>query len=340
MTPARAEPFLLLLLGVATLLVGRVAAPFAEALLFAAVLAATLHPLFVRAQRRFPRRRGLFAALLTVGMLLMVLLPLAGGVAFLARDVRAAFLSLSHLLREEGVAGLWTYLPEQLQSAVSSPELRERSEAWLTQASGRLALSAGGLVQATGAVAAETVLMLIALYFFLLDGAALIDWLAHISPLGEARTQALFQEIRNVSVSVLLSSVATAGVQAGVALTGYLIAGVPHPFALTLATFFMGLIPGLGAASVTFVSGLGMWASGHPIAGIFLLPWSVLAVGLIDNVVKPLFIRGSVEIHSGVIFFALLGGLAAFGPVGLLVGPLSIAFLLALLRLRDARGQP
>lgn len=334
MKPPRDELFLLLLLAAATILVAWVAAPFAQALLFAAVLAATLHPLFLRATRRFPKRRSLFAALLTAGMLLVVLLPLGGLVAFLAGDVLDAIQSLIHLLRDEGVAGLWTHLPKQLQELSSSPEVREKVEAWLSQASGRIAMGAGGLVQTTGSVAAQTILMLIAIYFLLLDGDSLIDWLASISPLGAPRTQALFQEISKVSVSVLLSSVATAGVQSLVALVGYLIAGAPHPLALTVATFFMGLIPGLGAASVAFVAGVVLWATGHPFGGIFLLPWSVFAVGLIDNVVKPLFIRGSMEIHAGVIFFSLLGGLAAFGPAGLLVGPLSIAFLLALLRLR------
>ena len=61
--------------------------------------------------------------------------------------------------------------------------------------------------------------------------------------------------------------------------------------------------------------------------------WALLAVGLSDNVVKPYLIRGGVSIHGAVVFFALLGGLAAFGPIGLLLGPLVVAFFLAVVRI-------
>ena len=72
--------------------------------------------------------------------------------------------------------------------------------------------------------------------------------------------------------------------------------------------------------------------------GIFLVAWGILVVGLIDNVVKPLFIKGGVEMHGAVVFFALLGGLAAFGPVGLVAGPLVVAFFVAVSR--AAAGSP
>ena len=62
------------------------------------------------------------------------------------------------------------------------------------------------------------------------------------------------------------------------------------------------------------------------------MAWGLLVVGLIDNVVKPLFIKGGVEMHGAVVFFALLGGLAAFGPVGLIAGPLVVAFFIAITR--------
>jgi predicted PurR-regulated permease PerM len=66
---------------------------------------------------------------------------------------------------------------------------------------------------------------------------------------------------------------------------------------------------------------------------IVLAAWGLIVVGLVDNLVKPLLIRRGLEIHGGVVFFSLIGGLAAFGAVGLLIGPLTVAFFLALLRM-------
>jgi predicted PurR-regulated permease PerM len=66
---------------------------------------------------------------------------------------------------------------------------------------------------------------------------------------------------------------------------------------------------------------------------IVLAAWGLIVVGLVDNLVKPLLIRRGLEIHGGIVFFALIGGLATFGAVGLLIGPLAVAFFLALLRM-------
>ena len=74
-------------------------------------------------------------------------------------------------------------------------------------------------------------------------------------------------------------------------------------------------------------------------AATFLAIWGVLAVGLTDNVVKPWLMKGRMEVHGALIFFAIVGGLSMFGPVGLVAGPLILAFSLAVVRLfeRDAR---
>jgi predicted PurR-regulated permease PerM len=78
-----------------------------------------------------------------------------------------------------------------------------------------------------------------------------------------------------------------------------------------------------------------MYLGGHPVSALFLVLWGILAVGLIDNIVKPYLIRGGIELHGAVVFFALLGGLAYFGPVGLIAGPLVVSFFLAVVRMWD-----
>jgi predicted PurR-regulated permease PerM len=74
-------------------------------------------------------------------------------------------------------------------------------------------------------------------------------------------------------------------------------------------------------------------ATGHPYMGLFLAVWGTVAVGLIDNIVKPFLIKGDLEMGGAVVFFALIGGIGAFGMVGLLVGPLAVAAFLTLLRM-------
>jgi len=139
---------------------------------------------------------------------------------------------------------------------------------------------------------------------------------------------------------VIVSTVITAAVQALAALIGYVIARVPHPVFFAGLTFLVAFIPAVGAASVCVVAAALIFATGHPYMALFLALWGFLVVGLVDNVVKPLLVRSGMEMRGAVVFFALIGGLGAFGTVGLLIGPLAVAFFLALLRMyqRDFRA--
>jgi predicted PurR-regulated permease PerM len=136
-----------------------------------------------------------------------------------------------------------------------------------------------------------------------------------------------------VSYAVIMSTLITAAVQAAAALLGYFIARVPRPFFFAIATFFVAFIPAVGAASVCIAAALLLYLTGHPYGAIFLAIWGVLVVGLVDNVIKPLLIKGGMQMHEAVVFFALIGGLAVFGTIGLLLGPLVVALFLALLRI-------
>jgi predicted PurR-regulated permease PerM len=73
---------------------------------------------------------------------------------------------------------------------------------------------------------------------------------------------------------------------------------------------------------------------GHPWASLFLALWAVLVVGLLDNFMRPMLIRGGSPLHSALVFFSLIGAMTVFGAIGLLVGPLALAFFLAVVRTR------
>jgi predicted PurR-regulated permease PerM len=143
------------------------------------------------------------------------------------------------------------------------------------------------------------------------------------------------REFRKVSASVLISSLATAGVQALAALVGYLIASVPHPLFFATITFFMALIPAIGAGGACLAAALLLLTQGKVGMAIFLAVWGVFVVGLVDNLIKPMLVKRGLHMHGAIVFFSLLGGLAAFGTVGLLLGPLIVTLFLALLRIHQ-----
>ena len=124
-----------------------------------------------------------------------------------------------------------------------------------------------------------------------------------------------------MSVSVLVSSTATAGAQAVAALLGFLLVGVPSPLFFFALTFIMAFVPAVGGGGTTVAVAGFVLLTGRPMAALFLALWGLIVVGLADNALKPLLMKASVQLHGALIFFALLGGLTFFGAVGLIGRP-------------------
>jgi predicted PurR-regulated permease PerM len=99
---------------------------------------------------------------------------------------------------------------------------------------------------------------------------------------------------------------------------------------------------GIRAGSVCLAAGAILWLTGHPYAALFLSAWGLIVVGLIDNVIKPFLAKSGMNMPGAVVFFALIGGIGAFGAVGLLLGPLIVALFLSLVTMyqRDFRSEP
>jgi predicted PurR-regulated permease PerM len=327
-------------------LVALVVRPLASSLLMAATLAAVLAPLHSRLTRRMGDRSGLAAGLLVAGVIIVLVGPLLGLVAFLLKEGTEAMTYLSDAANGEGIRGLLAKLPDSLerlatQGLARMSNVNQVLEKQLSAQGGKAVATIWGAMSATGSMLFGVAMMLIALYFLLAEGGDLGKWFDSALPLRRGQTRELLAEFKKVSFSVIVSSIATSAVQAVAALVGFLIARLPHPIFFAFVTFIAAFIPAIGAASVCLVGGVMLYATGHAGFGIFLAVWGLIVVGLADNVVKPMLIKIGMELRSAVVFFALIGGLGAFGAIGLVIGPLVVALFLALIRIyrRDYRDE-
>jgi predicted PurR-regulated permease PerM len=237
-------------------------------------------------------------------------------------------------VKSEGTQGLLTRLPDSIErlfhsafdrAEIDTGQLLQSVQGQLTKVGGTAAAAVTAAVSATGTFLFQGTMMVLALFFLLTNKEAVLDFLDDASPLRKGQTRELFGEFVRVCKSVILSTAATALVQAVAALT-----------------FFLAFVPALGAASVCLVAAAIQYLSGHPWAALFLAIYGVVVVGLADNVAKPLLMKDDVSMHGAVVFFALIGGLTAFGAMGLLIGPLAVALFLAMLRIyqRDYAADP
>ncbi|HET9158476.1 MAG TPA: AI-2E family transporter [Myxococcaceae bacterium] len=331
--------FAWLLVGITLALLGAILRPLWSALFLAAVLAGIFSGLQRRLTNRLGGRAGLAAGLLTLLVLLAIVLPFGSIAGVLTREIIQVINSVRGAIQESGVDGLVQRLPDPLQTlagyVLQSFGGGDGQQSWtqvIHSQSGKAATAVTTFLAATSRAVIGAVLLLIAFYFLLIDGERLVKWLERVTPLPPGRFRSFLDEFRGVSRAVVFSTVGTGAVQAVAALVGYLIARVPNAIFFSLVTFFMSFVPSIGAGSVPVVLAIVLFVQGRIGWGIFLLAWGLLVVGLIDNVVKPFLIKGGAEMHGAVVFFSLLGGLAAFGPVGLIEGPLIVGFFIAICR--------
>ncbi|MET0384371.1 MAG: AI-2E family transporter [Polyangiales bacterium] len=338
-----AHRFYTVLVAIAVVLVALVVWPFAEALFLAAVLAGAIYPVQTWFTGKLGGRKQLSAAILTTASMLLILGPIAGVSAVLVKNAVETGREVVSTLQEGGVPKLIEKLPGPVRRVTKSAfehspiKLDEIDQALKEKASaqqGQAAQTLRNALTTTGSFALQLALMTIALFFLLVDGPQLVAWCEHATPLREGQTTEVLSEFRTVSVSVIVSSVATGVIQALAALLGYLISGVSDPFLWMVLTFFTSFIPAIGAGSMCVAAAALLLANGKVGMAIFLAAWGVVAVGLADNLIKPLLAKRSMRMHGGVVFFALVGGIAAFGTIGLILGPLVVSFLVTLVRLR------
>lgn len=345
-----ATRFFYLLLAGSVLLLALVMRPLLGALFMGAVLAGFMWPLNRWLAKLLRDRRSLAAGMLTLAVILAIVGPMVTMSTVVIKEAAAGLEFLEKTLTSGGVPGLLEQLPAPLQKVAHQAleSLTQEPGAGVDDTvgkqfkaqGGKAAGAAGAVVSAAGSLMFDLAVMLIALFFFLVQGEELVAWIDARLPLRKGQTAELLAEFKRVSFAVILSTVVTSAVQAAAALIGYTIAQVPHSLFFAEVTFFAAFIPAIGAGSICLAAAVLLGLTGHPYMAIFLAIWGVLVVGLVDNFVKPFLIKRGMEMHGAVVFFALLGGLAAFGPVGLLLGPLIVSLFLALLRIYERDFAP
>ena len=194
------------------------------------------------------------------------------------------------------------------------------------------------LTQASGIFVFQTtvglVILVIAVYFFLVDGPSMIRTLMRLSPLDDNYERQLLEQFDRTSRAVVLASILSALVQGLLAAIAFYFCGLKSVVLLFSVTSLMALIPFLGAASVWVPCALYLGAVDQrwP-AAIMLAVYGALVVSSIDNVIKAYVLHGHSQLHPLFALLSVLGGVQVFGPIGILVGPMVVVFLQTLLEI-------
>lgn len=174
------------------------------------------------------------------------------------------------------------------------------------------------------------------LFYFLRDGREFKKQIIALSPLMDTDDEMILKRLEQAVYSVVAGSLIVGVIQGILTGIGFALFQVPQPAVWGSIAAVAALIPGIGTSLVLVPAILYLFFTGSSTYALGLLIWGVLAVGLIDNLLGPVLVNRGIKIHPAVILLSVLGGLALFGLVGFILGPLVVAFLFVLLEIYKA----
>lgn len=314
-----------------------VLSPFFVSLAWAGILAYVSWPIHQRLLNRLPERPNLVALLMTLGVAATLLLPLVWVMFTVALDVVAVTTTFKQLMAQglpplPPAVGTWpggAWFESQYQNVQGDAE-------WLHEQIGILGFadtaSLKVLVGGVGRIAAKFALAVFALFFLFRHGVNVLAQFRGVATrwLGDAARgyiQAVGVTVRAVVFGIVLTALAQ-GVLAGM---GYWVAGIPAPALWGVITALISLIPFIGPVVWIGLS-LSLLAHGETQAAAGLFLWGALVVSWVDNLIRPLVISGPTRIPFLLVFLGVLGGINAFGLIGLFLGPVLLAVSVAIWR--------
>jgi predicted PurR-regulated permease PerM len=299
--------------------------PFLPALAWAVVIVVVSYPVYERVRRRFKPTIAAMICTLAVTVILIVPTILVMG-AFVRQGVQAvqtiqAQVASGHF---NWVNRLWmeieAKLPDSSQASLGTIVTR-----YADQSATYVATRLGAVLRNTAAFLFHLSVTLLAMFYLYRDGDSFMARVRAILPFEPAHRDKMIRESHDlIFASVVSSAVAAAahGILGGLA---FGLTGITAPVFWGVMMGFFSLIPLVGSALIWVPASISLMSDGHIGAGIALALFCSVVVGLVDNVVRPWVISGRAEMGGLVVFISVLGGIAVFGLLGVIVGPIVVA---------------
>ena len=310
-----------------------------------ASVAALLGPVYDRLTRALRGQRSLSAALMVALTTVVILVPLLTYAILLSNQAVDFYEWIRPQLEAAALRQLWTQdLPARypwllrVQEAFQLTDLDQaRLMGLISPALSQLASGANRIIQ--GAVAGVTsavlylILFLITLFFILRDGEALAGELKGISPVSAAQSQEIYERLTKTVKAVLYAMVVVPVAQGLLAMLGFKIFGLPSPLFWGTMLIFAAIIPGIGSPLVWIPATVYLFATAPLWQGIGMLLYGTFVISTSDNIIKPILLHETAQIHPLLAFFSILGGILSFGIIGFLVGPVILSLMLSAIRI-------
>lgn len=312
--------------------------PFFLPVLWAVILAHLTFPVHTRLTALVRKRESISAGVLTLAIMALGVLPVVALTFVLVNEARLAYTAFNSWIGSGGLQRL----PETLSALPFGARLQEllelvvgtqgNFEGFVLQAakmtSGFLINELAGLAQNAILLAVHFLVMIVTLFFFFKDGRRLVQGLYDIIPLEEAHKARIVTRLDQMTRAVVKGMVVTAIVQGLLAGAAYTVLSVPFPVFLMALTTLLAPLPFGGAAVVWAPVTLYLYWVGPIWKAAAMLAWGIGVVTMVDNFLRPWLIGRGAQLPVLFLFFSILGGLAAYGMIGMFLGPILLGIFL------------
>lgn len=306
-------------------------APFVTVILWAVVLAVLAYPYYHKMRMR-GMNATLAALIATLGVVVIVLLPVLGIVVALAAQIPTWDQAQEWILQAKQLIAQGGWVHRHIDPYVDIDWLSDMEI--VKQRLKPLAASAAqqtvDLATSLAGTTVEIVFALFTLFYFLKDNRAIGDTVFDFLPLEKEQSQAVFVRCQQILQASVQGVILIAAIQGALGALAFWALGVPSPILWGVIMFVLSMIPALGAFLVWVPAALFLGATGHWGKAIALVVWGGAVIGSVDNFLRPRLVGKKTGMHDLVIFFSVLGGLQVFGILGLFVGPVVVAIALSI----------
>lgn len=311
----------------------QVFAPFLAPIVWAAILALACFPLYLIVLEQLQGRATAAALVMTLLVTTAIVLPVVSLSSVVTREALSLYGQANEMVRSGRVTAIVQDVRDSRVGQLAQRLSQKGLEVDWNQIVQRIADT--GSQQATSFARnvalffVDLLLMLFTLFFVFRDGYAMQRSLRDLIPMDAEHKDAIFRRLYETLSAVMRGMLVTALVQGLLTGFGLRVLGVPYAAFLGVLAGLFSLLPLVGPAGVWIPCAIYLWAVDDTVRAIILVVYGILAIGAVDNVLRPLLIGGATRVPTVFLFFGMLGGLQVYGFLGIFLGPVLLTIVLS-----------
>jgi predicted PurR-regulated permease PerM len=323
------------LAAVCVFLLALILAPFVSILFMTALLAITFFPVFLRIKNKLPKSDSVAAVLTVVFIAVILAAPLTVVVYLLIKESTLIMDAVNSGIKTGELQAYWKqlkgagplgYLFKMMDSYIDLPEVLGNN---LQQASGFVLSWTSKLAKGFAEFLVGLVITLFATYYFLKDGRRIKKVILDLLPIPEMEKGLFLSRFEEMIKATIYGGIVIAMAQGALGGVIFWVLGIPSPVVWGTIMVFASFIPFGGTGLVWAPASVYLFFQGSILKGLVLIALGLGMIGTIDNILRPYVMSTQTNIHPLILFFAVIGGISAFGLIGIFVGPLIMTLVLA-----------